>query len=413
MYITHEDIEKIACYLGKYGIKDTDFPELLEGTGDEQLVIIADGANQRISIQKFFEIASGANKTSLIGVDITFNGKHYSNLDELLQAILKYIIENRKNIANNYKLIQAILKFLKDQFGFDPDIDIPTPPGGGDNPEDNPESRFSIYYTPSDDIPNGAKSVPHGGLQSATKEELSTYTYNDLFDKILFVDNDAHIEYNADNNRVTAKKELEVGSFYDPSAFTTVKAIATYGYPDGSKEWGLGNISASGVVSLGPTNTATALFTLSWTIKPALATNYGKETTKILEPQQVTKSGTLTGYYNYGWTSSNEIEVPTSYTILKTTSQLKDALIESTTNTSLVYVALPVALTLTDVKIKNGLSGAYESLGSINFEKVSTGISINALSTINKYNIWRINKANLNADGTITPNDQPIKITTA
>lgn len=285
-----------------------------------------------------------------------------------------------------------------------------------------------LLYTPSSAIPEEAMSTPVGNLTSKTRVQLERMTLSQVFDGILFKELPAFVNYNKEDNEVTSKGSLEVGSKYTYENFDISSAEATYKYVNGqeqTKEW-TANYSTSqeATVRFGNNNSFSVQFTLSWDQIPVLTTSYGNpQTDVVLSNQSKTVEGKLAGYYKYGWLSSSSAPSSLNWNTLEwnkvpITSQLNKTVINTTTQSSYVYIALPSALKITLVEVRNPFdTTVWKDLtaSASNLMSGSSPIQINSLSTLNKYNIWRICKSAPNQGDVndVTANNSPIRITTA
>ena len=279
-----------------------------------------------------------------------------------------------------------------------------------------------IAYRPSDDIPDDAVSIQVGNMEPTQKSELAGLTFSAIFDRILFKDTSSYYNINTNGNLLQNKySSLEVGQTITDDMFTAVTGSATYGYPEAEKEWTAGNIDIlTSVIVLGKNeNVASCEFSLLWNnTYPAIKTLYGKEQNDVIIDSDVTvtKYANITGYYNWGWFSSNDPNVVLTRASqgfnvgTKITTSLISEIIDSTTQSSYVYIALPKDYTITDIQIQDPLNDSKFN-SCKNVEKVSAdAIIIEQLSTINEYHIWRAGKSINNADGTVTANNKLTKI---
>lgn len=415
MYITQEDLEKIQYYLGKLGIKDTQFPELLKGNGDEYIPLISNGKNYKVSLDTLFKIAKNSNKDTFVSTDIEFQSTKYDNIHDLLLALIAFMINNARNIYLNSKAINRntaqidlILKALKQiQISVEElEKDDPLNPIDPDRPKDT-----ALYYKPSDAIPDTVLSEKHGNLLQSSKDELKQFTFSQLFDRILFKEEEPSFNYHTEQNTLTAKHSVEVGTPYTRNDFKVTTGTAIYQFPKTVVKWIASEIAAQGLAKLGNNlEVASCTFTLEIPGGSlALQTNYGNTTQVGVTTQIITLKADIKGYYNLGWMSGNT-EIPNTFNIIKVEDYPSDLLIPSNTNSKYVYLALPITLNLISSKIQNPFDTTdFQEIP--NFKKVSLGISLSTLSSVTKYNIWRIGKATDNDDGTPTPNNKPIKIT--
>lgn len=285
-----------------------------------------------------------------------------------------------------------------------------------------------LLYTPSGSIPEDTMSTPVGNLTSKTRVQLERMTLSQVFDGILFKELPASVNYNRDDNEVTSKGSVEVGSKYTYENFNISSAEATYKYVNGqeqTKEWTANySISQEGTVRFGNNNPFSVQFTLSWDQIPILTTSYGNpQTDAVLSNQSKTVEGKLAGYYKYGWFSSSSTPSglnwnTLNWTKVEITSQLNKTVINTTAQSSYVYIALPSALKITLVEVRNPFdTTVWKDLTASTFNLMngSSPIQINSLSTLNKYNIWRICKSAPNQGDVsdVTANNSPIRITTA
>ena len=279
-----------------------------------------------------------------------------------------------------------------------------------------------IAYRPSDDIPDDALSIQVGNMEPTQKSELAGLTFSAIFDRILFKDTSSYYNINTNGNHLQNKYNgLEVGQTITDDMFTAVTGTATYGYPEAEKEWTAGNIDIlTSVIVLGKNeNVASCEFSLLWNnAYPVIKTLYGKDQNDVIIDSNVTvtKYASITGYYNWGWFSSNDPNVVLTrdsqgFNVgTKITTSLISEIIDSTTQSSYVYIALPKDYTITDIQIQDPLNDSKFN-SCKNVEKVSEdAIIIEQLSTINEYHIWRAGKSMSNADGTVTANNKLTKI---
>ena len=279
-----------------------------------------------------------------------------------------------------------------------------------------------IAYRPSDDIPDDALSIQVGNMEPTQKSELAGLTFSAIFDRILFKDTSSYYNINTNGNLLQNKYNgLEVGQTITDDMFTAVTGTATYGYPEAEKEWTAGNIDIlTSVIVLGKNeNVASCEFSLLWNnAYPVIKTLYGKDQNDVIIDSDVTvtKYASITGYYNWGWFSSNDPNVVLTrdsqgFNVgTKITTSLISEIIDSTTQSSYVYIALPKDYTITDIQIQDPLNDSKFN-SCKNVEKVSeNAIIIEQLSTINEYHIWRAGKSINNADGTVTANNKLTKI---
>ena len=279
-----------------------------------------------------------------------------------------------------------------------------------------------IAYRPSDDIPDDAVSIQVGNMEPTQKSELAGLTFSAIFDRILFKDTSSYYNINTNGNLLQNKYNgLEVGQTITDDMFTAVTGTATYGYPEAEKEWTAGNIDIlTSVIVLGKNeNVASCEFSLLWNnTYPVIKTLYGKDQDDVIIDSDVTvtKYANITGYYNWGWFSSNDPNVVLTRASqgfnvgTKITTSLISEIIDSTTQSSYVYIALPKDYTITDIQIQDPLNDSKFN-SCKNVEKVSAdAIIIEQLSTINEYHIWRAGKSMSNADGTVTANNKLTKI---
>ena len=416
MYITQEDLEKIQYYLGELGIKDTQFPELLKNNGDEYIPLISDGKNYKVSLDNFFSLAKDSNKDIFVSTDIEFQGTQYDNIHDLLLALIAFTINNARNIYLNSRAINRntaqidlILEALKKlQISVDElEKEDPLNPG---NP-DNPNKDTSLYYKPSDTIPNTILSEKHGNLLQSSKDELRELTFSQLFDKILFKEEQPDFNYHTEQNTLTARHSVEVGTTYTRNDFKVTTGTAIYQFPKTTVNWAASEIAAQGVAELGNNaEVASCTFTLEIPRDSlALQTNYGNTTQVRVSTQIITLKADIKGHYNLGW-MSGDTEIPSTFNLIKVEDYPSDLLIPSKTSSKYVYLALPITLSLSSSKVQNPFDTTdFQEMP--NFKKVSLGVSLPTLSSVTKYNIWRIGKATDNYDGTPTPNNKPIKIT--
>ena len=280
-----------------------------------------------------------------------------------------------------------------------------------------------IAYRPSDDIPDDALSIQVGNMEPTQKSELAGLTFSAIFDRILFKDTSSYYNINTNGNLLQNKynSSIEVGQTITNDMFTAVTGTATYGYPEAEKAWTAGAIDIlTSVIELGKNeNVASCEFSLLWNnTYPVIKTLYGKDQDAVIIDSDVTvtKYASITGYYNWGWFSSNEPNVVLTrasqgFNIgTKITTSLISEIIDSSTQSSYVYIALPKDYTITDIQIQDPLTDSKFN-SCKNVEKVSeNAIIIEQLSTINEYHIWRAGKSMNNADGTVTANDKLTKI---
>ena len=279
-----------------------------------------------------------------------------------------------------------------------------------------------IAYRPSDDIPDDAVSIQVGNMDPTQKSELAGLTFSAIFDRILFKDTSSYYNINTNGNLLQNKySSLEVGQTITDDMFTAVTGTATYGYPEAEKEWTAGDIDIlTSVIELGKNeNVASCEFSLLWNnTYPVIKTLYGKDQNDVIIDSDVTvtKYASITGYYNWGWFSSNDPNVVLTRASqgfnvgTKITTSLISEIIDSTTQSSYVYIALPKDYTITDIQIQDPLNDSMFN-SCKNVEKVSEdAIIIEQLSTINEYHIWRAGKSINNADGTVTANNKLTKI---
>ena len=279
-----------------------------------------------------------------------------------------------------------------------------------------------IAYRPSDDIPDDALSIQVGNMEPTQKSELAGLTFSAIFDRILFKDTSAYYNINTNGNLLQNKYNgLEVGQTITDDMFTAVTGTATYGYPEAEKAWTAGDIDIlTSVIVLGKNeNVASCEFSLLWNnAYPVIKTLYGKKQNDVIIDSDVTvtKYASITGYYNWGWFSSNDPNVVLTrasqgFNIgTKITTSLISEIIDSSTQSSYVYIALPKDYTITDIQIQDPLNDSKFN-SCKNVEKVSAdAIIIEQLSTINEYHIWRAGKSINNADGTVTANNKLTKI---
>ena len=279
-----------------------------------------------------------------------------------------------------------------------------------------------IAYRPSDDIPDDAVSIQVGNMEPTQKSELAGLTFSAIFDRILFKDTSSYYNINTNGNLLQNQySSLEVGQTITDDMFTAVTGTATYGYPEAEKEWTAGNIDIlTSVIVLGKNeNVASCEFSLLWNnTYPVIKTLYGKDQNDVIIDSDVTvtKYTSITGYYNWGWFSSNDPNVVLTRASqgfnvgTKITTSLISEIIDSTTQSSYVYIALPKDYTITDIQIQDPLNDSKFN-SCKNVEKVSAdAIIIEQLSTINEYHIWRAGKSINNADGTVTANNKLTKI---
>ena len=280
----------------------------------------------------------------------------------------------------------------------------------------------NIAYRPSDDIPDDALSIQVGNMEPTQKSELAGLTFSAIFDRILFKDTSSYYNINTNGNLLQNKYNgLEVGQTITDDMFTVVTGTATYGYPEAEKEWTAGNIDIlTSVIVLGKNeNVASCEFSLLWNnTYPVIKTLYGKDQDDVIIDSDVTvtKYASITGYYNWGWFSSNDPNVVLTRASqgfnvgTKITTSLISEIIDSSTQSSYVYIALPKDYTITDIQIQDPLNDSKFN-SCKNVEKVSAdAIIIEQLSTINEYHIWRAGKSINNADGTVTANNKLTKI---
>ena len=279
-----------------------------------------------------------------------------------------------------------------------------------------------IAYRPSDDIPDDALSIQVGNMEPTQKSELAGLTFSAIFDRILFKDTSSYYNINTNGNLLQNKYNgLEVGQTITDDMFTAVTGTATYGYPEAEKAWTAGNIDIlTSVIVLGKNeNVASCEFSLLWNnAYPVIKTLYGKDQNDVIIDSDVTvtKYASITGYYNWGWFSSNDPNVVLTrdsqgFNVgTKITTSLISEIIDSSTQSSYVYIALPKDYTITDIQIQDPLNDSKFN-SCKNVEKVSeNAIIIEQLSTINEYHIWRAGKSINNADGTVTANNKLTKI---
>ena len=279
-----------------------------------------------------------------------------------------------------------------------------------------------IAYRPSDDIPDDALSIQVGNMEPTQKSELAGLTFSAIFDRILFKDTSSYYNINTNGNLLQNKySSLEVGQTITDDMFTAVTGTATYGYPEAEKAWTAGDIDIlTSVIVLGKNeNVASCEFSLLWNnTYPVIKTLYGKEQNDVIIDSDVTvtKYASITGYYNWGWFSSNDPNVVLTRASqgfnvgTKITTSLISEIIDSTTQSSYVYIALPKDYTITDIQIQDPLNDSKFN-SCKNVEKVSEdAIIIEQLSIINEYHIWRAGKSMSNADGTVTANNKLTKI---
>lgn len=267
------------------------------------------------------------------------------------------------------------------------------------------------YYNPAEGIPSTILSEEHGALPPSTKDQLSGYTFSELFDRILFKEQQPSVLYNSSNNTITpVYPNVEVGQSIQPSSFKTNCAVATYQYPTGNILWTRGNITIINPKAILGDNQVSCTFTLTVPEGLQLKTSYGNtpQQTVSVTGQTYTAKCSVKGFYNIGWKGANS--QPTSYSTLKVTSKPISYIIDSTAQTSYVYVALPTVWTLVKTAVQDPLNdNVYMEIN--NFTKVASNQQITSLSDSIRYNIWAVGKANSNSDGTITANSKKIKIT--
>lgn len=276
-----------------------------------------------------------------------------------------------------------------------------------------------LLYTPSGSIPENMMSTPVGNLTSMTRLQLEAMTLSQVFDGILFKELPASIDYNEDDNKVTQKNALEVGSKYRSEHFDIVAAQAVYKYVNGqelTKSWEAQySTTTEQIVSFGNNNSFRVQFSLHWDYVPVLTTSYGnsQEEVTVINNHSKTVDGKLTGYYNYGWSIENGSNV--NWHSTRMTAQLNKTVINTNTQSSYVYLALPKTINLTKVEVRNPFDTTVWKDLTENASKVVTDVQIASLSTINNYNIWRICKSAPNQGdySDVTANDSPIRITTA
>lgn len=279
-----------------------------------------------------------------------------------------------------------------------------------------------IAYRPSDDIPDDALSIQVGNMDPTQKSELAGLTFSAIFDRILFKDTSSYYNINTNGNLLQNKyNSIEVGQTITDDMFTAVTGTATYGYPEAEKAWTAGAIDIlTSVIELGKNeNVASCEFSLLWNnTYPVIKTLYGKDQDAVIIDSDVTvtKYASITGYYNWGWFSSNDPSVVLTRASqgfnvgTKITTSLISEIIDSSTQSSYVYIALPKDYTITDIQIQSPLNDSMFNSYK-NVEKVSEdAIIIEQLSTINEYHIWRAGKSMNNADGTVTANNKLTKI---
>lgn len=321
---------------------------------------------------------------------------------------------------------------------------------------------FNNKYTPSENIPSSYSSTTIGYMPAKTKDTLSNMTYDEILDSILFKDIEAVITYNTDNNKITGN-DLEYLSDISIADFTIQNATATYKYVNGtesSKKWtnaGINKLDVSIANVFGTVNKCVStLFTFTPPENITITSAMGVISNTQLTKQTVTKYGSITTYvkiyYVIGDTTNSTLQNDlistfndTSINDIKKTfsnngttnaeryksanlstknyQQCGDWSSKSLEGSSFIYILLPNNLTINTVIIRNGISGADDTLNknlygivqpsalqTIGYNVNTVDISINEISTLNKYNIWFIAKSGYNNDNTVTANSEPIKI---
>ena len=266
-------------------------------------------------------------------------------------------------------------------------------------------------YSPNESIPDDAISE----TVSASKSSLQGQTISQILDKILFKDSPAYINDNAGNCSISAKNSSkEVGTSHTTDLYKTTVGIAKYGYPVGQKSWQAGTLTVNrSTITFGNGNSCSCSFTLTGI--PTLKSSYG--VTPSSQPSYTnttgTKTATITGYYKCGF--NYNYPTSTSWTDFQVSSVGSITLQTTQTSSEYIYIALPTDLKITAIRVKHPLNDTYEQLDDPRvIDKInSEPLQFTSISSIYRFNIWKLAKAELNANGHPTQNQQPIQITIA
>lgn len=277
-------------------------------------------------------------------------------------------------------------------------------------PEQKQELMGDSSYHPDSSIPEDAQSAPVGNMSAQPKSSLNGKSVSNILDQIFFKDSPAYI--NPGSNYATCP-DMEVGDAAGHLTYEPHLSDLKYGYPEGRTRWETYTGPVPGtqsLIELGE-NKNIAELPIRAVVQlpiPQLTTKYGKPQSEIVLQNIYTQRLPLSvlGYYKWAWRYDGGEEQ-----VEYITSQLDGYVIPCFEEVTHIVIAIPSALSISNIQIRNELSGQYEDIdGSqiiLQGHNVSTG-----LSTINKYDIYTILKSKPNADGSITPNNQPLKITT-
>lgn len=282
----------------------------------------------------------------------------------------------------------------------------------------------SVYH-PSESIPNDAEANKVGHL-AGSKEELDGLKISELFDRIFFQDKLPYIKDGREDNKFIVFP-IEVNSHFEN--VDEFKALSENyelrcgkfkaGYPEMEAQWEFTNMELDGMsINYGDNNKnfVTANFQLSFPgYMPPLKTLYGKEYGLIqIRPVYYNSiKASIIGFYYWGW-SEERTYSPRKEVM---SEPLNDKEINTFVETERIFIYLPSrqhsGITIKDLKIRNELSGEFQSIPiGVQVITKELNVSIPELSTLNNYDVYEVLKSKPNSDGSITPNNQPFKIST-
>lgn len=281
-------------------------------------------------------------------------------------------------------------------------------------PEQKQELMSDSAYHPDSSIPEDAQSTPIGNMSAQPKSYLDGKSVSNILDQIFFKDSPAYIYENTDKNYLTCMP-IEVNTILGDTHidYTYHLSQVEYGYPQGSIPW---KPNLEGIMVLitkivfGENKDIGFLHIKAriMDVIPELTTKYGKYQSEVALQNIYSQKLSLNalGYYNWAWAYEGG---PLAQEQI--TSQLQEYMIPCSEEVSYIKIYLPIALCISNIQIRNELSGQYEDIDASQIILESHNVDTE-LSTINKYDIYKILKSKPNADGSVTPNNQPLKITT-
>lgn len=281
-------------------------------------------------------------------------------------------------------------------------------------PEQKQELMGDSAYRPDESIPEDAQSTPIGNMLAQPKSSLEGKSVSNILDQIFFKDSPAYIKENRDKNSITCMPiEADTTLKKEDIQYTLNLSYVEYGYPKGIIQWNQYTdlvLNNTTYISLGE-NKDIAQVTVRASLNtnlPQLTTKYGKHQDKIALQSAYTQILSLNalGYYNWAWSYEGDTLIQGQII-----SRFEEYIIPCYEEVSYIKLYLPTALGIYNIQIRNELSGQYEDIDNSQII-LERHIIDTELSTINKYDIYKILKSKPNADGSITPNNQPLKITT-